>query len=246
MTVKGTTSACQEEEIKNLKVEDLLRQAKLSIEQGEERWHQAAEDIAAASEQGATQRQIAKAVGKSAAWVNGLLKWRTGGYQGTPFGPQVKARRDAASFSPTERTETNSRPASPSEAKASTAAQAEADKARADAAAAKARAQQAKAEAVEAKAKAAKAKADAKHAEAEAHAEVFRSTLGTSEKKEIHSSTRTLLVEALGKLGSDQQGERESATATVETLRKKLDMSWDQLIIEATDVAQRESTDMAA
>jgi hypothetical protein len=58
-------------------VDDLLNRAKLSIEAGV---HEAAEDIAAASEQGATQRKIAEAVGKSAAWVNGLLKWRLAGY----------------------------------------------------------------------------------------------------------------------------------------------------------------------
>jgi hypothetical protein len=60
------------------KVDDLLNRAKLSIEAGV---HEAAEDIAAASEQGATQRKIAEAVGKSAAWVNGLLKWRLAGYR---------------------------------------------------------------------------------------------------------------------------------------------------------------------
>jgi hypothetical protein len=235
-----------EEAVKN--VEDLLKRAKLSIEAGEDRWRQAAEDIAAASELGATQRKIAETVGKSAAWVNGLLKWRVGGYRATPFGPQIKVRREAAAtFSQTKRTGTAPRPASPREAKETTAAEAEANKAKAEAETAKARAQQAKAEAVEAKAKAAKAKADANAARAEASAEMFSSIFGTSKKKEIHSSTRTLLVKALGMLGASQQGERDAAVATVEKLRKKLDMGWDDLIIKATEVAQRESKpDMAA
>jgi hypothetical protein len=55
---------------------------------------QAAEHIAAASEQGATQRDIAETVGKSAAWVNGRLKWRQAGYHDTAFGPQAKAKRN--------------------------------------------------------------------------------------------------------------------------------------------------------
>ena len=64
---------------------------------GETSLRAAAEDIAAAQEQGATQRQIAEAVGKSAAWVNQLLKWRHSSYRDvTPFGPQAKASRQRA------------------------------------------------------------------------------------------------------------------------------------------------------
>jgi hypothetical protein len=36
----------------------------------------AAEYLAAAQELGVLQRQLADEVGKSAGWVNGLLKWR--------------------------------------------------------------------------------------------------------------------------------------------------------------------------
>ena len=57
-------------------VTELLSRAKQAIESGETSLRAAAEDIAAAQEQGATQRQIGEAVGKSAAWVNRLLKWR--------------------------------------------------------------------------------------------------------------------------------------------------------------------------
>ena len=45
-------------------VTELLIWAKQAIESGETSLHAAAEDIAAAQEQGANQRQIAKAVGK--------------------------------------------------------------------------------------------------------------------------------------------------------------------------------------
>jgi len=70
----------------------LLDRAKHAIESGETSLRAAAEDIAAAHSQGATQRQIAKAVGKSAAWVNRLLGWGQSGYHDdTAFGPQAKA-----------------------------------------------------------------------------------------------------------------------------------------------------------
>jgi hypothetical protein len=63
-----------------MSIDDLLNRAKVNIEAGEDRLHRAAEDIAAATEQGATQRKIAETIGKSVAWVNGLLKWRLAGY----------------------------------------------------------------------------------------------------------------------------------------------------------------------
>ena len=50
-------------------VPELLIRAKRAIEFGETSLQAAAEDIAGAQEQRATQRQIAGAVGKSAAWV---------------------------------------------------------------------------------------------------------------------------------------------------------------------------------
>jgi hypothetical protein len=60
-------------------------------------WRAATEDMAAAKAKGATQRQIAESVGKSAAWVNRLLRWRRSGYQDdTPFGRQSKASRPRA------------------------------------------------------------------------------------------------------------------------------------------------------
>ena len=48
-------------------VPELLHRAKRAIESGEISLRAAAEDIAAARERGATQRQIAESVGKSAA-----------------------------------------------------------------------------------------------------------------------------------------------------------------------------------
>jgi hypothetical protein len=44
----------------------------------------------------ASQREIARAIGRSASWVNRLLKWRQSGYeQCSPFGPTTRAGRTA-------------------------------------------------------------------------------------------------------------------------------------------------------
>ena len=79
-----------------LQIRDLLNKAKRAIAAGESSLRQAAELIAKAQSQGATQREIAKRVGKSPSWVNGLLRWHRAGGKGSPFGPQSKAQRTRA------------------------------------------------------------------------------------------------------------------------------------------------------
>ena len=75
--------------------EELLGLAKIHIERGEssrrDKFKEAAEFIAQAIalDQKLTQRRIAETVGKSAAWVNRLLRWREGGYEGAPFADMV-------------------------------------------------------------------------------------------------------------------------------------------------------------
>jgi hypothetical protein len=69
--------------------------ARRAIAAGEGSFRQAAEYLAEARKQGATQRQSARAIGRSPAWVNKLLKWRASGFKDTPFGPQSKAKRAA-------------------------------------------------------------------------------------------------------------------------------------------------------
>jgi hypothetical protein len=217
-------------------VTELLSRAKHAIASGENSLHTAAEDIAAAQEQGATQRQIAAAVGKSAAWVNRLLKWRQSGYQdATAFGPQAKASRQRAQRVDTTE-QKKQKPATTSERAQAAAARARAETAKAEAARAKADAQKAKAEA-------AKAKADAQTARAKEKAKTysfFRGGFGDyTEKKEIHSGPRELLVKALGMLGSDHAGERANAALVVEKQRAKLGMTWDELIIPADEAKAR-------
>jgi hypothetical protein len=214
---------------------ELLGRAKRAIESGENSLHSAAEDIAAAQAQGATQRQIAEAVGKSAAWVNRLLAWRQSGYRdGTAFGPQAKASRERAKcVQSNEQKKQN--PATTSEQVQAAAARARAETAKAEAARAKADAQRAKAEA-------AKAKADARTARAEEKAKAysfFGGAFGGTTEKKIHSGARELLVKALGMLGSDQAGVRANAAVVVEKQRAKLGMTWNELIISADEAEAR-------
>ena len=74
----------------------LHSKARRAIEPGESKLREATEYLAQAQKLGGTQRQSAKAIGKSPTWVNKLLKWRDAGYKETPFGPQSKAKRAAA------------------------------------------------------------------------------------------------------------------------------------------------------
>jgi hypothetical protein len=221
-----------------LSVTDLLSRARLAIESGETSLRAAAEDIAAAQEQRATQRQIAEAVGKSAAWVNRLLNWRKSGYQGTAFGPQSKASRQRA-----ERVQATERKNQKQPATTSERVQAAAERARAQSA--KAEAAKAKAEAHKAKADAAKATADARRAEAEAKAKAkayrfFGSGFDNdAEEKKVPSGPRELLVKALGMLGSDHDGECLNAARAAEKQRARLGVSWDELIIPANEAAAR-------
>ena len=76
-----------------MSIAKLHDKARRAVEAGEHQLRKAAEYLAAAKKLGATQRQSAKAIGKSPTWVNRLLKWRSGGYRETPFGPQSKAKR---------------------------------------------------------------------------------------------------------------------------------------------------------
>jgi hypothetical protein len=221
----------------------LLNRAKQAIESGETSLHAAAEDIAAAKAQGAKQREIAKVVGKSAAWVNRLLKWRESGYQeGSAFGPQAKASRQRAKRVQATK---QRKPATTSEQAQAATARARADATEAEAAKAKADAEKAKAEAAKAKADAEKAKAEADTAKAKADAQKAKANARAhasgvnGEKKAIHSGPRELLVKALGMLGSDHHGERANAAIVVEKQRAMLGMTWDELIISADEVEAR-------
>jgi hypothetical protein len=210
---------------------DLLDRAKRAIKSGEASLRIAAECIAKAQARGATQRQTAEAVGKSAAWVNQLLKWRSDGYKdATPFGPAKAQQR--AKFRQSEQEKPKPRPVTTDE-------QARVEQARAEAAAERARAERAKHERKRAEAEARRAREDAERAWAGANRDFFSDMFGEQQQKEIHSSSRTILVKALGMLASEHDGEILAAARTAERERKKLDMSWDELIVAAAVAARR-------
>jgi hypothetical protein len=73
----------------------LLNRAKAAIDAGEQSLHDCAEALAVAQElHGASQAEMARAIGKSEAWVSLLLQWRRSDYKGeSPFGPRTKAGR---------------------------------------------------------------------------------------------------------------------------------------------------------
>jgi hypothetical protein len=83
-------------DLPEITVVELLIRAKRKIDSGAISLRGAAEDLAAAQDQGATQRDMAKGIGRSVGWVNGLLRWRKHGYGGTPFGPSSKKSRQQA------------------------------------------------------------------------------------------------------------------------------------------------------
>jgi hypothetical protein len=212
-------------------IDSLLKDAKRAIADGEASLQKAAECIAQAQGEGATQREIAEAVGKSPAWVNQLLKWRSGGYEGSAFGSAKAQQR--ATFRQSEQKE-KSRPVTTDE-------QARVGQARAEAEAEGARERAAKAEAERAKHERKKAEANARRAREEARRARERASWGrwTSGAAEIHSSSRTLLVKALGMLGSDHDDEILAAARTAEQQRRKLNLTWDELIVEAAAEARR-------
>jgi hypothetical protein len=76
-------------------IAELLKRAKAAIEAGEQSLQEAAEALGVAQElHGTSQAEMARAIGKSEAWVSYLLRWRRSGYKDeSPFGPRNKAGR---------------------------------------------------------------------------------------------------------------------------------------------------------
>jgi hypothetical protein len=216
----------------------LLSRAKAAIAAGEKSLREAAEDIAAAQEQGATQRNIAATVGRSAAWVNRLLAWRTSGFKDNAFGSaHHKERQSAQRVHPGEHKEKpKTKPATTSEQ--AQRARAEAETAKAEAAKAKAEAARARAEAARARSEHAKARADARRAAQDAFANIFD---GRRERKILHSGPRELLIKALGMLGSEHDGEILAAARAAEAQRRKLGMTWEELLISADETERRKA-----
>lgn len=206
-------------------VNDHLVKARNAIVRGDEYMKDAAEHIAAAIKLGCSQREAAAKVDKSAAWVNRLLKWRTSGYTETAFGPENKAKR------------TRERVQSAEQKKEKSEARARADQAKAEAATAKARARQAKADASAARARAKAERERTKQEQARDFRRAFSGDEGGGSEK-LDDVSRARLVKFLGMLGSNSDGERANAAKMADDLRKKLGLSWDELIVKAAAMAE--------
>ena len=154
-------------------IDTLYAKARLAIASGEkalgEHAREAAEYLAEARNLGATQRDSAKAIGKSAGWVNALLRWRDGGYltvfpfprAARPlFGP--RGRVQAAERKKQAEQKKSSRPPTTAEEAQAQAAKANAERAREEAEKAKAEASKARAEAKKARSENSKARAQAR------------------------------------------------------------------------------------
>ncbi len=184
-------------------VSELLSIAADAVASGDRSFRVAAENIGKAQEQGASQRQIARAIGKSVGWVNRLLAWRREGCIGDAFGGQRKRRVQAPEQQPDSATQ-GEPPLTPDEEKV------------------------------------------------RAGAEEYRSSLGPEERDEFDSKLfgrsetparmfddvlRRRLVSLLGMMGSAHDGEIANAARMVEKQRVEMDLTWDDLIIDAQDIA---------
>lgn len=211
-------------------VEKLLSEAKAEIASAEQvlatadesatqHYRAAADRIAEARKQNASQRKIAKDIGKSPAWVNQLLRWRKDGYHDSPFGPQSSAAR-------LRRKERSG--ATEHDQSAEKNVQGDGERARAKDT--KDKMAEAKAEARKAKAEAEKARADAEKWKKKAKAAAAQ---GPASVPNFEPEDRDRLVKLLGMLGSDQDGECVNAAHKAEKLRKKIGLTWDDLIVPA-------------
>ena len=203
------------------RIDQLHEKARRAIELGEAKFREAADYLAKAKQLGATQRQSAEAIGKSPAWVNTLLKWRSAGYTDCPFPNPRYSNRRVQSTKQKNEPKKSRPPTSAEEAEAQTA-KANAERAKAEAQKVKAEASRARAEARRARSENSKARAQARERLHDAFAGIFG---GSQETKKIHSGPRELLIKALGMLGSEHAGERASAALVVEKQRARLGMT---------------------
>lgn len=201
-------------------------------------YRKATEHMAKAQENGASQRRIANYLGKSPAWVNRLLRWRKSGYQDTPFGPQSKAGRERARVQAAERTKATKKSRTKTKHDDLAAAVARAKAAQAEAAKTKADAERLADEAIRLKADAIRLKAEALREQIRAdraRARAAGATFTARSEHVLQSGLRKLLVKALGMLGSDHAGERANAASVAERQRDRIGMTWDELLIPASD-----------
>jgi hypothetical protein len=193
-------------------VSELLSKAKDAIASGDRSYREAAEYIADAQAQGATQRTIAAKLGKSAAWVNRLLAWRAGGFIGDAFDRAHRKRF----VQPAEQTAESADHAESAAFDSAESADSEAD---------------------EAERRFNEWFIRTSHQRQRVNMFDF---YGIRRLRFAEAKDRDILVRALGMLGSDQPGEVLNAARVVEKQRRKLNITWDDLIIPAPPDAERD------
>ncbi len=191
-------------------VPELLERAKHSIESGVSSLRDAAEYLADAQALGVSQRQLADGVGKSAAWVNALLKWRQHGYpEDTPF----KYRRPLANtVQQAEQSRCEAMDTGTSDVVQADASGEPAETAKLDAD------NPEESEVVEPE----------DHANADAFGDNRTDTTFSSVRREN-------LIEALEFLGSARPGIRARFALIVERRRAELALTWNELLIPANE-----------
>lgn len=192
-------------------IEALLLNARRSIERGELSIKQGIEQMAEAEQLGASNRAIGKAVGKSASWVNRMLKWRKGGYRDqTPFGPQSKeARRRKA---PVEATEQNEERGSTADELLQSNPIKSPGPVREEAPAGR----------------------TCSNGSSSRQLEETDNNV-TRRRPDMSQEQRRLLVEALDSLSASDGTESANAAGWVEKHRSAINLSWDELIVPADE-----------
>lgn len=201
-------------------VAELLSQARASIKSGEKSLRDAAEYIAAAQDRGASQRKIAAEVGKSPAWVNRLLAWRSSGFIGDAFGA-AHHRERTIGVHPGKRRRSQHAETLEDILRETDEQTDDELKAWWEAELAQARER-------------VRARSERMRAGSEENRWSFGLNGGVGQQA-INDAVRRKLVKALGMLGSDHDGEVLNAARVVEACRRRIGATWDQLIVVATE-----------
>lgn len=200
------------------KITEIVRKAKQSIESGHSsfrdgagHFRDAAEYLAVAQELGVSQRKLADEVNKSPAWVNSLLGWRERGYPDrTPFTQRPPAKA-------VQQTEQSSRPALASPQCTRDAASTELTKTDKLGVGTDIHIQD----------------------EAEVAAPDHNVDISAADSNWTNNTfsavQRGHLIEALEMLASDRPKYRAKHALVVEKRRAELGLTWDDLIIAATE-----------
>lgn len=212
-------------------IPELLSLAKTEIAAGEKSMRKAAEYIAAAQAKGARQTAIARELGKSQSWVNRLLRWHSEGCIGDAFGRSHHRERERAGYYPGNNQDLS-----------------DDDQARLKAAKVAARKKDRKF-LLDKFIEEWKRRIEAEKRVTELQAENLKLLIanlqsGTSPPAakavppgiSLDRDTRDRLVKFLGMMGSSGDGEVVNAARMAEDLRRKLKLTWPDLIVAAKDL----------